>query len=374
MADDALIVDDVFSADIHEALSRWAGDRSIEVGAVRLDGRDRRGIPALVSASREHLGRWLLGESAKDLAPAYRREHWRRALVAVDPHNLADIAGGLAADPALAPVDAAWTSLSRSLLADSILVGCEVEARGPGIDGRFETEGVGGYDRTVILFLGSRWPADRSGETALLGEADDLVRTASPAPNRAIVAPASVRRAQRPVADHCPERLKVLLLRIRRRRSQAFETLSGFLRDHGALDCNHYDGTLHDHLMRTFAALEARGCRPAVCLGGGLHSIYGTSLLDHRMLGPADRAGVAQRLGCEAERLSYLFSSLNRPRTLATPLALDERAALVELRDGGRLELSRQDFDDLRLIDCANLEDQDTLKDYPPLADVWAAL
>ena len=123
MADEIHIVD-VFSADIHQSLSRWAVDRSIEIGAVRLDGRERRGIPALVSASREHLCRWLLGESAKDLARAYRREHWRRALVAVDPHNLADIAGGLAADPALAPVDAAWTSLSRSPGADVASLKC----------------------------------------------------------------------------------------------------------------------------------------------------------------------------------------------------------------------------------------------------------
>jgi hypothetical protein len=158
-----------------------------------------------------------------------------------------------------------------------------------------------------------------------------------------------------------------------RKQSADERRLSRFLRAHGATACEHYVGTLHDHLMRTFAALEARGLGRDVCLGGGLHSVYGTSLLQHRMLGHADRALVRDSFGERAERLAYLFSVLDRPRSLGAPLALDAETARVELRDGGSLELCRRAFDDLRWMECANLADQDTLKDYPTLAAMWAA-
>jgi len=166
---------------------------------------------------------------------------------------------------------------------------------------------------------------------------------------------------------------RALALGTQRKRSADFKILSRFLRAHGATARDHYVGTLHDHLMRTFVALEIRGLGRDVCLGGGLHSVYGTSLLDHRMLEPSERALVRDCFGDSAERLAYLFSILDRPRTLAEPLALDAEAARLELRDGQSLEISRQVFDDLRWMECANLADQDTLKDFPSLEAFWAA-
>lgn len=373
MSDEIRIIDDAFPPDVHERLSLWASNRSIEAGAIRLDGRDRRGFPALASNLRQRLGRWILGDPAKG-SPADRpggREHWRRRLLAADAHNLADVADLLATDRTLEPVDAAWKSISASHLTDSILIGCQIEGCGPGIDGCFQAEPASVGEQTVIVFLNRHWTPDWAGETVLLGEADDIVSSVLPRPNRVVFFPANLRHAQRRVSDLCPDLRKTLVWRTRRRRAGGLETLSSFLREHGAMDCSHYVGTLHDHLVRTFIALEKRGCQPEVCLGGGLHSVYGTSLLDHQMLTHSDRGLVAQRFGSEAEKLAYLFSILDRPGTLATPLALDDQTAVVELRDGQRLDLSRRDLDDLRMIDCANLEDQDTLKDYPPLMKIW---
>jgi hypothetical protein len=164
---------------------------------------------------------------------------------------------------------------------------------------------------------------------------------------------------------------RVLAFGTGRKRRADFWTPSRFLRANGASDCPHYVGTLHDHLMRTFVALEARGLARDVCLGGGLHAVYGTSLLQHRMLGHSDRGLVRESFGEGAERLAYLFSMLDRPRTLDAPSALDAETALVEGRDGERLEISRRVFDDLRWMECANLADQDTLNDYPALAALW---
>lgn len=127
----------------------------------------------------------------------------------------------------------------------------------------------------------------------------------------------------------------------------------------------------HDHLARTYQLLADRGHRREVCLGGGLHAIYGTSLLHHSMMQQADRSVARKRFGDAAERLAHLFSVLDRPRVLAEPLALDLERAVVELRGGERLELSRRDFDDLRSIECANLADQNALEDHPSLLTLW---
>ena len=147
--------------------------------------------------------------------------------------------------------------------------------------------------------------------------------------------------------------------------------LSRFLRANGAAGRPHYVGTLHDHLMRTYAMLHRAGASRGACLGGGLHSVYGTNLLDHVTVELSDRGNVRRAFGPEAELLAYLFGVLDRPRTLAEPLALDAAEAVVELTDGRDVTLPRSVFDNLRRVECANLADQDCLEDHPALEAFW---
>lgn len=90
----------------------------------------------------------------------------------------------------------------------------------------------------------------------------------------------------------------------------------------GALDRKHTTGTLHDHLVRVFQLLEGRRLSHAVCFGGGLHSIYGTNVYQEKLVDGANggnRAAIATAFGQQAEALAYLFSVLNRPKTLNEP-------------------------------------------------------
>lgn len=166
---------------------------------------------------------------------------------------------------------------------------------------------------------------------------------------------------------------KTLIFKARRRRSNDFEKLSSFLQKAGAVGRGHETGTLHDHLVRTFSMLEAKGLDRSVCFGGGLHAIYGTSTFKRGVLPHDAKADVISEFGERAEELAYLFSVLKRPSTLESPVALNAETAVVELVNGHTLELSRSTFDALRQIECANLADQAALERHKILSGLWKA-
>jgi hypothetical protein len=51
------------------------------------------------------------------------------------------------------------------------------------------------------------------------------------------------------------------------------EKLKSFLNKKKAHEHPHYNGTLEDHLIRTYMILKNKGFSENICLGGGLHSI-----------------------------------------------------------------------------------------------------
>ena len=166
---------------------------------------------------------------------------------------------------------------------------------------------------------------------------------------------------------------KTLIFKARRRRSAGFESLSEFLRKIGAADRRHRSGSLHDHLVRIYALLEAKGLDQAVCFGGGLHAVYGTRFFQPGVLTLDARPEVAEAFGGRAEELAHLFCILDRPNTLETPSRQDAQSVTVALNEGGTVDLSRGTFEGLRAIECANLQDQEGLGRYPRLRRAWEA-
>jgi hypothetical protein len=357
MSDEIEVIDDVFPPRLFEQLAQFAV-RAEQAHTTRTIRRPRWN--RLVNG---------LGPSLHAGVPAGAGERWCESLVATGPDNLADISCLLEGVQALPALCEAWTLLSAlPRLDNNIPVAC---AYACGIENDIDAGHPHPGER-VSVYINDRWSPAWGGETVFLGERGEVIKSVQPRSNRAVLFPADGRRLGRRVSDKSAQPLRTLTFRTRRRESRDFEDLSQFLYRNGAMDCPHYVGTLHDHLLRTFRALEARGCRREICLGGGLHAVYGTSLLRHSMLQHSNRALVRDRFGEAAENLAYLFSVLDRPRTLATPLQLDQETALVEPTDHQPpLALSRRDFEDLRRIECANLADQETLNDYPSLAALW---
>jgi SM-20-related protein len=340
MSDDILVVDDFLPAEAYENLERFIASEPMVYGSRSNFKTDPHG-------------------------------HWSRQFANGGRHNLADVSDALDINEAVAPLNVTWKFLRQTHLTNSVLIRCYLNGYTYGTDGYFHTDSQRPDEHTAIIYITDRWEPDWAGETAFLDNKDDIVKSVLPKRNRAVIFPANVAHAGRSVSRKCMILRKTLIFKARKQRSGNFEKLSTFLRGVGAANHDHETGTLHDHLVRTFSILEAKGLDDSVCFGGGLHALYGTSRFRGRVMTRAEKSKIIDEFGERAEELAHLFSILERPKTLEAPLELNSQAAVVELRDGQKLSLRREIFDDLRMMECANLADQRSLAKYKALSGAW---
>lgn len=125
------------------------------------------------------------------------------------------------------------------------------------------------------------------------------------------------------------------------------------------------------HLLGVYDRLIAAGAETGVCLAGGLHSVYGTNRFKGCKPSDTRRAAVRAAFGDSVERLIFLFSTVNRPRGL-------DKGAPTDSASGLPVNVSPAELRSLRLIEAANLLDQDLgtelHRDYPRVAAVWGEL
>ena len=75
---------------------------------------------------------------------------------------------------------------------------------------------------------------------------------------------------------------------------------------------SHSQGTLIDHLQKTYELLKQWNNPDYVCLAGLFHSIYGTQIYKKQTLGLYKREIIKNAIGIEAEYLVYLFCIMDR--------------------------------------------------------------
>jgi hypothetical protein len=286
-------------------------------------------------------------------------------------YNLADVSHELEKNPRYAVLNEAWNFLRNNHLEDGRLIRCYLNGYTYGVDGYFHSDSQRADEHTAIVYMNDEWEPDWAGETVFLDANGDIVKSVLPKRNRAVIFNANMQHAGRSVSRKCTVLRKALIFKSRRPRSAEFEKLSTFLQRAGALKYKHRCGSLHDHLVRTYSILEKRGCAKSVCLGGGLHSIHGTNKFHHTLVAPEMRQTVIDQFGDAAAQFAYLFSHLNRPRTLESPLRIEGNTVVVEGRDREEIQLPRRTFNDLRSIECANLKDQGTLRNFSALSAFW---
>lgn len=122
-----------------------------------------------------------------------------------------------------------------------------------------------------------------------------------------------------------------------------------YLKSLGVESVPHSGRTFYEHLKNVEDIL--RICRQPeyVCLAGLYHSIYGTNFFLQQTT--QDRDAVRAVIGDLAERLAYLFCNAHRPYCWFTSNDL-------VLRDGTYVRVDGQTLQDLRMIEGANLLDQ----------------
>lgn len=100
-----------------------------------------------------------------------------------------------------------------------------------------------------------------------------------------------------------------------------------YLKRIGTDSTPHSSGTLFDHLIGTAHLLFQWNNPVSVCLAGMFHSIYGTQDLKINTLRYTDRPYLQEIIGCDAERLAYLFCSCDR-RSFYRSLAVEGDAII----------------------------------------------
>ena len=130
---------------------------------------------------------------------------------------------------------------------------------------------------------------------------------------------------------------------------------------------SHIGRTLGEHLVNTYDDLLRMGAEEDVALGGGLHSIYGTNVFKTQTVTEDQRHIIVGLFGERAERLAWIFSRVNRPLGL-------EDGDPRDYETGERIPMTEQDFEDLQMIEVANLLDNGVkLTKYPRLQAIHEA-
>lgn len=282
--------------------------------------------------------------------------------------NLADISYALPDN-----LKVAWDYVKEKYsLQDMKLLRCYINAHTYGVDGYTHRDSSRDDEWTVVLYLVDNWHMDWAGETIVI-ENNDIVKSVIPKRNRALIFPGNNLHAARAVSRLCYGLRRTLMFKFRAKRCDDFERLSQFLINKGANNHKHSRGSLHDHLMRNFALLKDRSYNIDLCFAAGLHSIFGTNAFTKSVLREDDFAELSAEFGDKAASLAKLFSSINRPKTLETPESVTETEAVVKLRDDTTMTIPRYAFDELRVMEAANLFDQKSLKaeKYPVLCQIW---
>tara|TARA_R110000868_G_scaffold12850_3_gene60770 strand:+ start:6983 stop:8095 length:1113 start_codon:yes stop_codon:yes gene_type:complete len=265
-----------------------------------------------------------------------------------------------------------WDILKEKYhLNDMILLRCYMNAHTYGVDGYIHADSRRNDEWTMITYLNEMWDPNWAGETIIL-EDGEIVKSVIPKRNRAVIFASKKLHAARGVSRMCYDLRKTLMFKFRATRCDDFERLSQFLINKGANKHKHSHGSLHDHLMRNFSLLKDKGYDIELCFAAGLHSIFGTNAFTKCILREDDFAELSVEFGDKAASLARLFSTISRPKTLEDPESLNELEAVVKTRDDTTITIPRYAFDELRIMEAANLFDQKSLniKKYPNLCEL----
>ena len=135
----------------------------------------------------------------------------------------------------------------------------------------------------------------------------------------------------------------LLVLFFSEKKDESQVRLEVFLKEIGADRMRHGHGTLYEHLMGTFLLLRDMKANDDICLAGGLHSVYGTTVYKTKTL-DTNNTVVRDLFGEKVDRYVRIFSTMNRPLLLS---ANDESSGL-----------SNEDLRAMRQIEIANMTDQ----------------
>ena len=275
--------------------------------------------------------------------------HWNTDITRTGVNNNIDVSDRLPA--VFQPV---WSKLKEQY-PDAVLTRCYANQHTFGTEGYIHTDTERKEDHTCVIYLNKDWVADWGGETAFFNnDKTEILSSVLPKFGRTAVFSGNIPHCARGVSRVCNRARMTLMFKFSINPQDYYPSearLKEFLLAIGANQKPHKNGSLMDHLMRTFMLMKSANLMDDLCLAGGLHSVYGTSSYKNGCL-LEDSTLVADTFGGDVDYLVRLFSGLNRPD---------------DLKDGSKLSDRNLFF--MRCIEVANLYDQGELHLYPHLQE-----
>jgi len=297
--------------------------------------------------------------------------HWNHSFFTASSQNLADYTFKL--DGLLAEMCEYVKNHEALSGEDLALVRCYINGHTYGVEGYFHQDSSREDEITTVLYMNDEWNPNWAGETVFLDTKSKtrLQRSVLPYPNRMVMFPSQIPHAARGVSRKCLVLRQTFMFKFRKKRTANFEKLSTFLVKKGTTNFKHQKGTLHDHLVRVYQLLESNGFSEDICFGGGLHSVFGTNAFTRNVFTADDEQTLIDNFGARATELAGLFSKINRPKYLENPKSISDDGVVVVLNDESELTLDRDTYYALCAIECANLIDQESMKNKSNLQAFW---
>ena len=131
------------------------------------------------------------------------------------------------------------------------------------------------------------------------------------------------------------------------------------IKEHYRLESYSHSGrTLWTHLNGVYDILCSWNVEDAVCVAGLFHSIYGTEIYQHQAAQLIDRQKLASLIGNRAERLSYLFSAIDRKSVWPNVIRNPSEYKVLDRFTKKIISISQQEMQDYFTIFLANLIEQ----------------
>jgi hypothetical protein len=298
--------------------------------------------------------------------PSLGYAHWNNDFAGVINENGLDIS-----DKLPEPYSTAWKYIKETYFPDHSIIRCYSNAHTYGIEGYPHTDSKRPQDSTLVIYLNKNWQRSWGGET-LVYNGNEIAHAELPAYNNAVNFPGNLWHVARGVTRICPSLRLTLMFKLTSEQDKLRNSIQEFLSSINTNSINHKNSSLAGHLLTTYDLLKLAGRDEDTCSAGAFHSIFGTNVFKKQTLNETDQSQVSAIIGERATRLALLFSKIKRPHTLE--LAMGKMGAVLDLNDGGTVEVNQQDLESLCAIECANLHDQQELKNFHSLHFFWCGI
>jgi hypothetical protein len=268
----------------------------------------------------------------------------------------------------------AWQFIKSAYLTDYTLIRCYANGHTYGIEGYPHTDSKRDQDVTVVIYMNKNWKREWGGET-LVYDGDTIVKGALPAFNRAMIFKGNQYHCARAVSRTCTDLRRTIMFKCAKNGADTKrDELQRFLEKSGADAKEHKLGSLGNHLLGTYDLLKAANQSEDICLAGGAHSLYGTSIYKDACLEQDDQAELLSIIGEKAMDLVKLFATTARPTALEATAG--KYTETLPLTDGGEVQITREQFYALYVIEAANLYEQNSgvPSKYPNLKKFWSKI